>query len=155
MPVKTMGLSDPLVQGILATGYKAPTEIQSQAIPAILQGKDIIGCAQTGTGKTAAFVLPILDRFETSPQKTQQRKPRVLILTPTRELAVQVEKAVRGSGRCMNLKTIAVYGGTAIGPQTKFLKSGVMSIFLMSKCWYSTRPTTCSIWVLSIPFATS
>ncbi len=63
MPFKTFGLSDPLVQGILATGYTAPTEIQSQAIPAAIAGSDIIGCAQTGTGKTAAFVLPILDRL--------------------------------------------------------------------------------------------
>ena len=63
MPFKTFGLSDPLVQGILATGYEAPTEIQTQAIPAVIQGRDIIACAQTGTGKTAAFVLPILDRL--------------------------------------------------------------------------------------------
>ena len=63
MPFKSLGLSDPLVQGILATGYTAPTEIQSQAIPAAIEGKDIIGCAQTGTGKTAAFVLPILNRL--------------------------------------------------------------------------------------------
>jgi ATP-dependent RNA helicase RhlE len=63
MPFKTLGLSDPLVQGILATGYAAPTEIQSQAIPAAIEGRDIIGCAQTGTGKTAAFVLPILNRL--------------------------------------------------------------------------------------------
>ncbi|MHC4221424.1 MAG: DEAD/DEAH box helicase, partial [Planctomycetota bacterium] len=125
MPFKTMGLADPLVRGILATGYTAPTEIQSQAIPAILDGKDIIGCAQTGTGKTAAFVLPILNLLETKPQKSKKKKIRALVVTPTRELAVQIEKAVRGYGRFMNVKTIAVYGGTRIEPQIKFLRRGV------------------------------
>lgn len=125
MPFKTMGLADPLVKGILATGYTAPTEIQSQAIPAILDGKDIIGCAQTGTGKTAAFVLPMLHRLETIPQKSKKKKPRVLVVTPTRELAVQIEQAVRGYGRYMELKTIAVYGGTRIETQMKALRRGV------------------------------
>ncbi len=125
MPFKTMGLADPLVQGILATGYTAPTEIQSQAIPAILDGKDIIGCAQTGTGKTAAFVLPMLHRLETVPQKSKKKKPRVLVVTPTRELAVQIEQAVRGYGRFMKLKTVAVYGGTRIEPQMKVVRRGV------------------------------
>jgi len=124
MPFKTMGLADPLVQGILATGYTAPTEIQSRAIPAILDGKDIIGCAQTGTGKTAAFVLPMLHRLETIPQKSKKKRARVLVVTPTRELAVQIEQAVRGYGRFMKLKTIAVYGGTRIEPQIKFLRRG-------------------------------
>jgi ATP-dependent RNA helicase RhlE len=125
MPFKTMGLADPLVKGILATGYTAPTEIQSQAIPAILDGKDIIGCAQTGTGKTAAFVLPILHRLETVPQKSKKKIPRVLVVTPTRELAVQIEQAVRGYGRYMELKTIAVYGGTRIETQMKALRRGI------------------------------
>ncbi|MHC5119807.1 MAG: DEAD/DEAH box helicase [Planctomycetota bacterium] len=125
MPFKTMGLADPLVRGILATGYTAPTEIQSQAIPAILDGKDIVGCAQTGTGKTAAFVLPVLHRLETVPQKSKKKHPRVLVVTPTRELAVQIEQAVRGYGRFMDLRTIAVYGGTKIETQIKFLRKGV------------------------------
>jgi ATP-dependent RNA helicase RhlE len=120
-----MGLADPLVQGILATGYTAPTEIQSQAIPSILDGKDIIGCAQTGTGKTAAFVLPILNWLETVPRKTKNKKTRALVVTPTRELAVQIEQAVRGYGRFMNLKTLAVYGGKRIDTQIRFLRRGV------------------------------
>ena len=120
-----MGLADPLVQGILATGYTAPTEIQSQAIPAILDGKDIVGCAQTGTGKTAAFVLPILHRLETVPRKSKKRNPRVLVVTPTRELAVQIEEAIRGYGRFMDLKTIAVYGGTRIESQISLLRRGI------------------------------
>jgi ATP-dependent RNA helicase RhlE len=124
MPFKTFGLSDPLVQGILATGYLAPTEIQSQVIPAAIAGKDIIGCAQTGTGKTAAFVLPILNRL--SHEHPAKRKfIRSLILTPTRELAVQIEKAIRGYGRFLHLRTLAVYGGVNINGQFTALNQGV------------------------------
>jgi len=125
MPFKTIGLADPLVRGILATGYTAPTQIQSEAIPAILAGKDIIGCAQTGTGKTAAFVLPLLHRLETVPRKSKKKITRALVVTPTRELAVQIEQSVRGYGRFMDLKTIAVYGGTRIESQIKFFRRGV------------------------------
>ncbi|MHC4214411.1 MAG: DEAD/DEAH box helicase, partial [Planctomycetota bacterium] len=129
MPFKTFGLTDPLVQGILATGYTAPTEIQSQAIPAAISGRDIIGCAQTGTGKTAAFVLPILDRLshERSSHKRTGRKREVrsLILTPTRELAVQIERAILGYGRFTNLKALAVYGGVSINKQIEELARGI------------------------------
>ena len=124
MPFKNFGLSDPLVQGILATGYTAPTEIQSQAIPAAIRGRDIIGCAQTGTGKTAAFVLPILDRLIHAPA-AKKRVARALILTPTRELALQIEKAIQGYGRFVNLRTLAVYGGVNIKGQLNTLKHGV------------------------------
>jgi len=124
MPFKTFGLSDPLVQGILATGYTAPTEIQSQAIPAAIAGSDLIGCAQTGTGKTAAFVLPILDRL--SHERTgRKRAVRSLILTPTRELAVQIERSIVGYGRFTDLKALAVYGGVSINNQIKALRGGV------------------------------
>jgi len=124
MPFKTFGLSDPLVQGILATGYTAPTEIQSQAIPAVLGGGDVIGCAQTGTGKTAAFVLPILDRLSHE-RAGRKRGVRSLILTPTRELAVQIERAIVGYGRFTNLKALAVYGGVSINNQITALRRGV------------------------------
>ncbi len=124
MPFTTMGLSDPLVQGILATGYNAPTEIQSQAIPAALAGQDIIGCAQTGTGKTAAFVLPILDKLFHNPV-SKKRHIKSLILTPTRELAVQIEQSIAGYGRCMDVKPLAVYGGVPIQKQFKPLRHGV------------------------------
>jgi ATP-dependent RNA helicase RhlE len=124
MPFKTFGLSDPLVRGILATGFTAPTEIQSQAIPAAIAGKDIIGCAQTGTGKTAAFVLPILNRL--SHEHHPQRKVvRSLILTPTRELAVQIVEAIRDYGRFLHLRTLAVYGGVNIKGQFNALHQGV------------------------------
>lgn len=124
MTFTTFGLSDPLVRGILATGYTAPTEIQSQAIPLAISGRDIIGCAQTGTGKTAAFVLPILDRL--SHEQTKKKSvTRALILTPTRELALQVEQAIRGYGRFVDLRTLAVYGGVNIKAQLRKLKRGV------------------------------
>jgi len=124
MPFKTFGLSDPLVQGILAAGYIAPTEVQSQAIPAAIAGKDIIGCAQTGTGKTAAFVLPILNRL--SHEHPSKRKViRSLILTPTRELAVQIEQSIRTYGRFLHLRTLAVYGGVNIKGQFTALHQGV------------------------------
>jgi ATP-dependent RNA helicase RhlE len=124
MPFRSFGLSDPLVRGILATGYTAPTEIQSQAIPTAIEGRDIIGCAQTGTGKTAAFVLPILDRLNHEP-KAKKPVTRALILTPTRELALQVEQAIRGYGRFVDLRTLAVYGGVNIKTQLRKLKRGV------------------------------
>jgi ATP-dependent RNA helicase RhlE len=124
MPFKTFGLSDPLVQGILATGYTAPTEIQSQAIPAAIRGSDIIGCAQTGTGKTAAFVLPILDRLSHE-RAGRKRAVRSLILTPTRELAVQIERSILGYGRFTDLKALAVYGGVSINNQIETLRRGV------------------------------
>jgi ATP-dependent RNA helicase RhlE len=124
MPFTTFGLSDPLVQGILATGYTAPTEIQSKVIPAAITGRDIIGCAQTGTGKTAAFVLPILDRLIHTPA-AKMRVVKALILTPTRELALQIEKAIQGYGRFVDLRTLAIYGGVNIKGQLNTLKHGV------------------------------
>ena len=124
MPFNKLGLTDPLVQGILATGYTAPTEIQSQGIPAVLGGGDVIGCAQTGTGKTAAFVLPILDRLSHR-RGGGKRVVRSLILTPTRELAVQIERAILGYGRFTNLKVLSVYGGVSISTQIRVLNRGV------------------------------
>jgi ATP-dependent RNA helicase RhlE len=124
MPFTKFGLLDPLVQGILAAGYAVPTEIQTQAIPAAVEGEDIFGCAQTGTGKTAAFVLPMLHRiYGQSSAKHKQIKS--LILTPTRELAVQVEKAGSVYGRFLNVRALSVYGGVSIEKQIKTLKSGV------------------------------
>jgi ATP-dependent RNA helicase RhlE len=124
MPFKVFGLADPLVKGILATGYTAPTEIQTKAIPAAVAGKDIIGCAQTGTGKTAAFVLPILNRLSHE-QAGKRKVVRALILTPTRELAVQIEKSIRDYGRFLHLRTLAVYGGVNINGQFSALRQGV------------------------------
>ncbi len=123
MPFKKIGLCDELVQGILATGYSAPTEIQAEAIPIVIAGKDMIGCAQTGTGKTAAFVLPILNRISAASKK--KKKLRALVVTPTRELAMQIDAAVKGYGRFTRVKSIAVYGGSPIDKQIRFIKTGV------------------------------
>jgi len=124
MSFSELGLSDQLVQGMLATGYTAPTEIQSRTIPPALQGKDLIGCAQTGTGKTAAFVLPLLNRLSASPD-SGRRNVRGLILTPTRELARQVEEFIGGYGKFTTLQSLSVYGGVNMNNQVKRLSRGV------------------------------
>lgn len=121
-----LGLSDQIMQGIHTAGYNAPTPIQEAAIPAALAGKDIIGCAQTGTGKTAAFVLPMLQRFSMAVgTRTHSHHVRGLIVTPTRELAQQVEDAVKGYGRYMQLRTVSIYGGVNMDNQLKHLRRGV------------------------------
>ncbi len=124
MPFHTLGLSDELVRGILATGYIAPTEIQSHAIPVALTGKDIIATAKTGTGKTAAFVLPLLHRLAAHPHK-RVHHCRALVLTPTRELAQQIEDSVVNYGRFLNIRALAIYGGTNMQNQLKRLGRGV------------------------------
>jgi len=124
MPFKTFGLSDPLVRGILAAGYAAPTEVQLQVIPVAIAGKDIIGCAQTGTGKTAAFVLPILNRLSHD-HPSKRRVIRSLIITPTRELALQIEKFILCYGRFLHLRTLTAYGGVNIKGQLTALRNGV------------------------------
>ncbi len=121
----TFGLTEPLVQGILATGYTIPTPIQSQAVPPALEGRDIIGCAQTGTGKTAAFVLPILNRLASRRAAGKNKTIRSLILTPTRELAVQIERAILDYGRFVPLRPAAIYGGVKIKGQLSALRRGV------------------------------
>ena len=125
MPFSKLGLSDQLVQGILATGYTAPTAIQTRAIPLAVAGRDIIGCAQTGTGKTAAFVLPLLHHLTKSPGHPGHRHPRALVLTPTRELAQQGEDFVTTYGRFTTLQSLAVYGGVNMENQIKRLRRGV------------------------------
>jgi len=123
MPFSGLGLSDKLVQGILATGYTAPTEIQSRAIPLALAKRDIIGTAHTGTGKTAAFVLPILQRLATEDHRHHHIK--ALILTPTRELAQQIEDSIMTYGRFVQPRTLAVYGGMSMENQLRHLRRGV------------------------------
>ena len=125
MPFSKLGLSDQLVQGILATGYTAPTEIQTRAIPLAVAGKDIIGCAQTGTGKTAAFVLPLLNHLTKSHGHHTHRHVRALVLTPTRELAQQVEDFITSYGRFTTLQSLSVYGGVNMENQLKRLRRGV------------------------------
>ena len=130
MSFSSLGLSDALVRAVIEQGYTTPTPIQRQAIPAVLAGGDLLAGAQTGTGKTAGFVLPMLQRLAkqtvaASGLRASRRPLRALILTPTRELAAQVEAAVRAYGRHMNLSSMAVFGGVGMPPQTAQLKRGV------------------------------
>jgi ATP-dependent RNA helicase RhlE len=122
MPFRQLGLSDNALRGVQAAGYTEPTPIQLRAIPLILAGKDVIGSAQTGTGKTAAFALPILTLLKV------HGKCRCLVLEPTRELAAQVETAFRDYGRFTNLKTVVIFGGVGYGDQKQGLQHGVDTI---------------------------
>jgi ATP-dependent RNA helicase RhlE len=122
---QSLGLSEPLVRSVVASGYKTPTPIQAAAIPVALAGKDLTGCAQTGTGKTAAFVLPLLDRLARTTGRKKGRPVRALVVTPTRELALQVEESVRTYGRFTGLRSVAVYGGVGMHPQRTAFRRGV------------------------------
>ncbi|KGJ98100.1 DEAD/DEAH box helicase [Thalassotalea sp. ND16A] len=124
MSFSKLGLCDPIVTALTELGYKAPTAIQEQAIPVILSGKDIIAGAQTGTGKTASFVLPILESLNTE-RKLRGKRIRTLILTPTRELAVQVEASISNYGKYLNLSSMAMYGGIDAAPQIQRLIWGI------------------------------
>src|SRR2546427_468299 len=119
MPFSKLDLSPKVLEGVTAAGYTDPTPIQLRAIPLLMAGRDLIGCAQTGTGKTAAFALPILSRLE------QRGALRALVLEPTRELAAQVETAIHDYGRFTNLRTAVVFGGTGYGRQDQVLRQGV------------------------------
>jgi len=129
MSFSSLGLSEAIVRAVTEHGYTIPTPIQMQAIPAVLAGGDLLAGAQTGTGKTAGFTLPILHRLSTSTNaptsNTSQRPIRALILTPTRELAAQVEESVRTYGKFLKLTSAVIFGGVGINPQIKMLKHGV------------------------------
>ncbi|TFW28867.1 DEAD/DEAH box helicase, partial [Duganella callida] len=131
MSFNTLGLSDALLRAVTDTGYTSPTPIQLQAIPAVLNGGDLLAGAQTGTGKTAGFTLPLLHRLSTDAigtrltNNTSPRAIRALILTPTRELAAQVEESVRIYGKYTKLNSAVIFGGVGINPQIKQLKHGV------------------------------
>jgi ATP-dependent RNA helicase RhlE len=120
MPFSKLGLSPAILEGVKAMGYVDPTPIQLRAIPLILEGRDVIGSAQTGTGKTAAFALPILSKMN-----SHQPQPRLLVLEPTRELAAQVETAIRDFARFTDLRVAVVFGGVGYGKQKDALKDGV------------------------------
>ncbi len=121
---QSLGLSEKILQGILEVGYTTPTPVQIATIPVGKAGRDVIGCAQTGTGKTAAFVLPLLDRLAENRQQSRTRPVRALIVTPTRELALQVEESVRTYGRFTGFRSLAVFGGVPMGPQLHGLRRG-------------------------------
>ncbi len=118
-----LGLEEPILRAIKAEGYENPTPIQTQSIPEILKGRDILGCAQTGTGKTAAFALPMLHRLHATHSKSH--KVRALILAPTRELALQIRDSFVIYGKHLPLKSAVVFGGVGLEPQMNAIRSGV------------------------------
>src|SRR6201988_3755253 len=122
MAFSQLGLSDKVVAAIDAAGYKTPTPIQEQAIPHVLARRDVLGIAQTGTGKTAAFVLPMLTMLEKG--RARARMPRTLILEPTRELAAQVEENFARYGANHKLTVALIIGGVSFGDQEKKLDRG-------------------------------
>jgi ATP-dependent RNA helicase RhlE len=125
MTFRNLGLSTDLLRAVADQGYTEPTPIQQQAIPAILLRQDIFASAQTGTGKTAGFTLPLLQLLGTTNPNQVHRRPRSLILTPTRELADQVKDSVQTYGKYLSLRSAVVYGGVGIGPQIQMLRRGV------------------------------
>jgi ATP-dependent RNA helicase RhlE len=135
MPFKSLSIIEPILRSLHEEGYRTPTPIQQQAIPIVLQGKDLLGVAQTGTGKTAAFAVPILQLLGTSANSLASKGERVrvrghkhircLILTPTRELAVQIEESFEAYGRYMGMTSVVIFGGVKQGAQTTALRNGV------------------------------
>jgi len=125
MSFDQLGLSADILRAVAEEGYTAPTPIQSQAIPVILEGKDVLAGAQTGTGKTAGFTLPLLQMLDAEAKATKAHRIRALVLTPTRELAAQVGEAVQTYGKHLDLKSAVIFGGVKINPQIEALKKGV------------------------------
>lgn len=124
MSFKALGLIEPLVLSVTEAGYQTPSPIQAKAIPAVLSGKDVLASAQTGTGKTASFVLPILQKLHDKP-RAKSNRTRALILTPTRELAAQVHDSILQYGSHLLLRSAVVFGGVKINPQMMKLRGGV------------------------------
>ena len=126
MSFDNLGLSAELLRAVSGQGYTEPTPVQRQAIPVILDGRDILAGAQTGTGKTAGFTLPMLQLLSDRPQQHQGRRPvRALVLTPTRELAAQVGESVDTYGKHLPLTSTVIFGGVKINPQIQRLRDGV------------------------------
>ncbi len=122
---RDLNLIDPLLKALDAVGYTHPTPIQLQAIPPLLEGHDLLGCAQTGTGKTAAFALPLIQNLKKNPIRYNAKQPRILVLTPTRELAIQVHDNFVEYSKFVNLKTSVIFGGVGQAPQVKSMLGGV------------------------------
>src|SRR5690606_24032022 len=121
MPFSALGLMPELTRALTERGYDAPTPVQARVIPEILAGRDVLAGAQTGTGKTAGFTLPILQRL----QGERNPRPRALILVPTRELAAQVHDSILAYGKYLRLRSMVVFGGVSINPQIDGLRRGV------------------------------
>ncbi|MGZ8549730.1 MAG: DEAD/DEAH box helicase [Chitinophagaceae bacterium] len=127
MSFNNLQLIEPVLKALIHEGYTRPTPIQEQSIPIILQQKDLLGCAQTGTGKTAAFAIPLLQLMHQHQQQSRERYRNIkaLILTPTRELAIQIEESFKAYGRYLDLKHLVVFGGVSQVPQVNSLRRGV------------------------------
>jgi ATP-dependent RNA helicase RhlE len=125
MPFKSLEIIEPILQSLQEEGYSKPTPIQAQAIPIVLDGNDLLGCAQTGTGKTAAFAIPILQLLNNSQGFDRRKKIRSLILTPTRELAIQIGESFKSYGRYTKLSYTVIFGGVNQYSQTQVLQRGV------------------------------
>src|ERR1700690_1676562 len=125
MTFNELNLIAPILQALETEGYKQPTPIQEQAIPIVLAQKDLLGCAQTGTGKTAAFAIPILQLLHASHAERVHKHIKVLILTPTRELAIQIGESFAAYGRNLRLKHTVVFGGVPQGAQVQALQRGI------------------------------
>jgi len=125
MKFENLNLIEPILKAIKDEGYVSPSPIQEQSIPSVIEGRDLIGCAQTGTGKTAAFAIPIIQKIYEQKNKGSKRQIQSLILTPTRELAVQIKDSFTSYGRYTNLRYCAVFGGVSQNPQTEALRRGV------------------------------
>jgi len=120
-----LGLIEPLQRALTADGYTTPTPIQQQAIPLLMEGKDLIGCAQTGTGKTAAFALPLLQRLYDNPKPASSKCTRILVLSPTRELAGQIHESFGSYGRFINMRRTTIFGGVSSQGQIRTMARGV------------------------------
>lgn len=120
-----LALAAPIKRALAEQNYITPSPIQAQSIPILLKGQDLLGIAQTGTGKTAAFSLPILDALHNKPQRLRRKSARVLVLTPTRELATQISQSFDSYGRHLNFKKTLVFGGVGKNPQVRAMQSGV------------------------------
>ncbi|MDX5361920.1 MAG: DEAD/DEAH box helicase, partial [Alphaproteobacteria bacterium] len=121
----SLGLIEPICRAVAAEGYTAPTPIQAQAIPALLEGNDLLGIAQTGTGKTAAFTLPILQHLSADSRRASPKSMRALILAPTRELAIQIHESFQTYGKHLKLRATVIFGGVGQNPQVRALSRGI------------------------------
>ena len=125
MTFEDLNLIEPIRKALQQEGYTTPTPIQAEAIPIVTDGYDLLGCAQTGTGKTAAFSIPIIQKLYNQQQKERSRGIKALILTPTRELAIQIDESFEAYGRYANLRHAVIFGGVGQKPQTDALQRGV------------------------------
>ena len=125
MSFNNLGLNESLLKAIKDQGYDTPTPIQKQAIPVVIEGRDVLAAAQTGTGKTAGFTLPLLERLSETHPKMQKKQIRVLVLVPTRELAAQVAESIKTYGKYMKYSSTVIFGGVGINPQLATLRRGV------------------------------